>query len=539
MLIQYHEVIEEFIINIRCFILVLFCFQFYLGDDENGAVIDDSAIFLFRFFIDVSIVMVRHLSELKVIFGRITSQYANKICNIVCDLKAALSEDLLQAIREEIKSDSDEKQLDAKNKTKRWGTNIKIRLPKGIDADEKSIELLQNFDWPEPTSEKDDGALSTSFSMRYDNAKSIAQPKLTYNRAWLLAHVSNEVIESLLSVLKSKKSNTELQNELIELLGFDKFEILETILENRMEIIKNIENDDKVNMMYERVATAEQNGVAHRIKSAQPAVSSQVVVQSEQELSLMKKVRKDEKKLGKLFTAQKTAMENELDDDDDGGCDYGVARFKLQQQQQILDTIKNQPILAKPKRSSDAMSWLTQAPRKVTYPYVFDGQMEAQTHVGFVAGAKLVLPESAQRTDNKMYEEINLPANTGPVDLKIGEQRIQITDLDEIGKLAFKGIKELNRIQSVVFERAYHSNDNLLICAPTGAGKTNVAMLTIINTIRSHTDQGVIHRDQFKIVYVAPMKALAAEMVENFGKKLGSLGTFQMNEEKKDFLDPK
>ena len=30
---------------------------------------------------------------------------------------------------------------------------------------------------------------------------------------------------------------------------------------------------------------------------------------------------------------------------------------------------------------------------------------------------------------------------------------------------------------------------------------------------------GVIQRDQFKIVYVAPMKALAAEMVENFGKR--------------------
>lgn len=474
--------------------------------------------------------MVRHLSELKVIFGKITSQHANKICNIVCDLKAALSEDLLQAIREEIKGESDEKRADAKNKTKRWGNNIKIRLPKGIDADEKSIELLQNFDLPESSSEKYDGALSTSFSMRYDHAKSVAQPKQTYNRAWLLTHISNEVIESLLSVLKSKKSNTELQNELIELLGFDKFEILETILENRKEIIKNIENDDKVNMMYERVATAEQSGVANRIKSAQPAVSSQVVVQSEQELNLMKKVRKDEKKLEKLFTAQKTAMENELDDDDDGSCDYGVARLKLQQQQQILNSIKNQPILAKPKRTSDAMSWLTQAPKKVTYPNVFDSQMEARTHVGFVAGSKLVLPESAQRTDNRMYEEINLPANTAPIDLKIGEKRIQISDLDEIGKLAFKGVKELNRIQSVVFERAYHSNDNLLICAPTGAGKTNVAMLTIINTIRSHTDQGVIHRDQFKIVYVAPMKALAAEMVENFGKKLGSLGLFRLNE---------
>ncbi len=49
-------------------------------------------------------------------------------------------------------------------------------------------------------------------------------------------------------------------------------------------------------------------------------------------------------------------------------------------------------------------------------------------------------------------------------------------------------------------------------------------MLTIINAIRAHTDQGMIHRDQFKIVYVAPMKALAAEMTENFSKRLKKLG---------------
>lgn len=64
----------------------------------------------------------------------------------------------------------------------------------------------------------------------------------------------------------------------------------------------------------------------------------------------------------------------------------------------------------------------------------------------------------------------------------------------------------------------------MLVCAPTGAGKTNVAMLTIVHTLRAHCDQGVINRDDFKIVYIAPMKALAAEMVENFGKRLRPLG---------------
>lgn len=69
----------------------------------------------------------------------------------------------------------------------------------------------------------------------------------------------------------------------------------------------------------------------------------------------------------------------------------------------------------------------------------------------------------------------------------------------QIGQMAFQGVKFLNRIQSVVFDMAYHSNENLLICAPTGAGKTNVAMLTVVHQIKQHIDKGVILNDQFKV----------------------------------------
>lgn len=90
--------------------------------------------------------------------------------------------------------------------------------------------------------------------------------------------------------------------------------------------------------------------------------------------------------------------------------------------------------------------------------------------------------------------------------------------------MAFGGVKALNRIQSIVFDAAYHSNENLLICAPTGAGKTNVALLTVIHQLKLNMENGVLKTDQFKIIYIAPMKALAAEMTSNFNKKLGCLG---------------
>merc|ERR1719215_1076353 len=83
---------------------------------------------------------------------------------------------------------------------------------------------------------------------------------------------------------------------------------------------------------------------------------------------------------------------------------------------------------------------------------------------------------------------------------------------------------ELNTIQSIVFNAAFGRSQNLLICAPTGAGKTNIAILTILRLIGQHMDAaGGIGRD-FKVIYMAPMKALVAEIAEKFAKRLGPLG---------------
>lgn len=36
-------------------------------------------------------------------------------------------------------------------------------------------------------------------------------------------------------------------------------------------------------------------------------------------------------------------------------------------------------------------------------------------------------------------------------------------------RLSFKAYESLNRLQSIVFPVAYHTNENMLVCAPTGA----------------------------------------------------------------------
>ena len=63
----------------------------------------------------------------------------------------------------------------------------------------------------------------------------------------------------------------------------------------------------------------------------------------------------------------------------------------------------------------------------------------------------------------------------------------------------FQGIKKLNRIQSIVYDAAYNSNENLLVSAPTGAGKTNIALMTITHEIRNNIKDGVVKKDAFKV----------------------------------------
>ncbi|XP_066593278.1 activating signal cointegrator 1 complex subunit 3 isoform X2 [Prorops nasuta] len=134
-----------------------------------------------------------------------------------------------------------------------------------------------------------------------------------------------------------------------------------------------------------------------------------------------------------------------------------------------------------------------------------------------------MLAEGVKRIDNAIAEEVHIPIPENEY-LEIGKEPVLISTLDDIGQMAFNGIKSLNRIQTIVFDAAYHTNENLLICAPTGAGKTNVAMLTVIHQLKQHIQNDLLMKDQFKIIYVAPMKALAAEMTRNFNKRLTCLG---------------
>jgi len=135
------------------------------------------------------------------------------------------------------------------------------------------------------------------------------------------------------------------------------------------------------------------------------------------------------------------------------------------------------------------------------------------------------LPQGTTKRTFKGYEEIHVPAPKARKDAS-ERSNMPTSELPEWARQGFGSSKELNRIQTKCFPTAFNDDGNMLICAPTGSGKTNVAMLAILREIgkNRNPDTGEIMLDNFKIVYIAPLKALVQEQVGNFRKRLEPYG---------------
>merc|ERR1719247_3831632 len=140
-----------------------------------------------------------------------------------------------------------------------------------------------------------------------------------------------------------------------------------------------------------------------------------------------------------------------------------------------------------------------------------------------MTNAKCNLPEGTFRSQAKGYEAIHVKPYKPPA-VKSGDL-VSIDDMPEWSRCVFGSVKKFNPVQSKVFPCAYNMDDeNMLVCAPTGSGKTNCAMLTILNVMSQfRLKDGSFDLAGFKIVYVAPMKALVQEVVQSFQQKLSPL----------------
>ena len=78
-----------------------------------------------------------------------------------------------------------------------------------------------------------------------------------------------------------------------------------------------------------------------------------------------------------------------------------------------------------------------------------------------------------------------------------------------------------NVVQSHVFDKVLYADNPIVVCAPTGSGKTVLFEMAIIRLLIS---SGMESSLSYKIIYMAPIKALCSERYEDWNNKFHKFG---------------
>ncbi|XP_062161026.1 DExH-box ATP-dependent RNA helicase DExH12-like [Alnus glutinosa] len=331
------------------------------------------------------------------------------------------------------------------------------------------------------------GGIDDDDDMREAN-ESMSLNALSIGAYWLQGKISEafekqidpqqcqKLAEEVLNIL-AEGDDREVESKLLVLLQFDKFNLIKFLLRNRLKIV-----------WCTRLARAEDDEQKKKIEEEMLGLGPELEAIVDQLHATRASAKERQKNLEKSIREEARRLKDESGGDGDRGriglvdrdADSGWG------QRQLLDL--------------DSIA------------FEQGGRL--------VAAKKIELPDGSYRHSSKGYEEIHVPA-LKPKPFDPSEKLIKISDMPDWAQPAFKGMKELNRVQSRVYETALFKADNILLCAPTGAGKTNVAVLTILQQIAlNRNSDGSFNHSNYKIVYVAPMKALVAEVVGNLSNRL-------------------
>ncbi|MBN3296912.1 U520 helicase, partial [Amia calva] len=285
------------------------------------------------------------------------------------------------------------------------------------------------------------------------------------------AIMSQKKADEVLEILKTANDDRECENQLVLLLGFNTFDFIKILRQHRRMI-------QYCTMLASAQSEAEKERIISKME-ADPDLSK--VLYQLQETEKEDIIREERSRRERV---RKSRVDNDLE------------AMDLDQQGETL------------------------APRQMLD--LEDLAFTQGSH--FMANKRCQLPDGSFRKQRKGYEEVHVPA-LKPKPFGDDEVLMPIEKLPKYAQAGFEGFKTLNRIQSKLFKSAMDTDENLLVCAPTGAGKTNVALMAMLREIGKHINlDGTINVDEFKIIYVAPMRSLVQEMVGSFGKRLASYG---------------
>ena len=446
-----------------------------ISEDVDGVTISDAAYYLFQVFYykyqEMNENYSKNSQENLIYELNKTLIHIFPLCSKNLVEKAyGLIEELLTIIQNKTCLDKLFNNDDLVGNRVQYGANVDYIDP--IDIYKNNMKYPFSTDLESTAAEvvvETNNEIKFDFPVTSNEAKA---DELDQNYLKWVSNVDSDVAKIVYDMLSSAKSNDELQNELLDTLGFEKFDLIGYLLSNRNNVFKSYKRvyiEGGQSKGTTRTYASNAAPVASKTATASNEIvnvlNSEILVHTKAEKQIKKLIRKEEKKLNKFSKSnQGGEFENILSEDLEGLIDTDPNVLRKIREEQLTEAKllhlyhKNRELLGGAKNQQQP---------KVHYPYVFDRLLNATQTMAHIAGSKILLPENIQRTDNKQYEQVYIPtANSSDTIQHI--DLIDVSTLDNCGKIAFRNVKFLNKIQSVVFQSAYTSNENLLICAPTG-----------------------------------------------------------------------
>jgi superfamily II RNA helicase len=133
---------------------------------------------------------------------------------------------------------------------------------------------------------------------------------------------------------------------------------------------------------------------------------------------------------------------------------------------------------------------------------------------------------SSQQQQQPQHQQLQLPPpppQQQPVGPN-GEELVRVADAYPPDLQRLWPFETFNAVQSAVLEVAAGSDENLVLSAPTGCGKTAVFEMCIARLLQEAAAQGNSRLGNQRVIYIAPLKALCQQTLDLWTAKFGPLG---------------
>lgn len=185
--------------------------------------------------------------NLRSIFGAFPATSGTKVCHIISTIKQITpSEKIDQALRNKtVKEQKDE--------IKEFGDGIVFHL-----QEKRKLQVIEL--WSSDSEEENSSKVDDFLKLKHKNSSvkdSKSEQSHSIKHSWLIEecekHTSSskgglcteDLFSALFDMLSSERTSEEIQNDLLELLGFDAIELITRLLKERFNIVNAIIDGEK------------------------------------------------------------------------------------------------------------------------------------------------------------------------------------------------------------------------------------------------------------------------------------------------------